>query len=53
MHTVTMKKKDDMTLVIHATKVRIRGISKGGVFKDRRRTPKVKQRANLRKELTS
>jgi hypothetical protein len=52
MHVVTMKKRDSMTLVIHAPKGRGHAVPKGQTHKDKRRLPKVAERAKFRKELT-
>lgn len=51
MHVVTMKKKDDMCLVIPAPKGRYRSAPKSQTHKDKRRLPKVALRAKLRKEI--
>lgn len=49
MHTVTMRKKDDMTIRLPSINSRLRSAPKSQTHKDRRRLPKVAER-QLRKE---
>lgn len=52
MHVVSMRKKFSMSFTVETPKVRGRGVPAGRTHKDKRRMPKCKQRANLRKELS-
>ena len=51
MHTVSMKKKFSMSFTVEAPKGRGFAIPIGSRFKDKRRKPKVQERASFRKEL--
>lgn len=51
MYTVTMPKKESMTIVVPAVKGRGRAVPKSQTHKDKRRKAKVHQRASFRKEL--
>lgn len=50
MYTVTMPKKESMTIVVPAVKGRGRAVPASRTFKDKRRKPKSAQRAQFRKE---
>jgi hypothetical protein len=55
MHAVTMKKRDDMRLVISVDPTKVaRGhiaFPRAGKHKDKRRSPKVAERAAFRNEI--
>jgi len=51
MHVVQPKKKESMTLTIHAPKTRGMKVPQGQVFKDKRRKARVNNRADFRKDI--
>ena len=53
MHVVTMRKKFSMSFSIETPKSRGFAVPSGRTHKDKRRKPKVAERANFRKGLSN